>query len=319
MLPGELSCFDLGHPLPVSCFSRDSRSQSTLVRSYALLAELPPDSFLEVTRIDGRPWGDPRTVTARLYVEAPALSLLRMTQQLARAVEHGHLSEEAAFSRLLSFPMEACGSYARDPSNPALGDCAYELDPIANEDEIRSYLDELSGVRGVRAAREAARWAKNGSGSPGETLISLVMRLPPRRGGIPLPHFVENEPIAWPDEARDLIRHQTMRPDFHWPHHRTASEYNGGLHGSPGAYVEDSRRDQDYGACDIQLVTATYEDICTVGAIERYVTLVARKLAPYEGPGFLRRVGDNIRDPRARQERAVLLAQLLPPDPRHMP
>ncbi|HJA29978.1 MAG TPA: hypothetical protein IAA15_10505 [Candidatus Olsenella pullicola] len=315
-LPQELSGFTAARPLSLASFSRETRSQSSLVDPRAFLARLPEGSFLEVIREDGTPFGSER-VPVRLFVESPGISLVGFARRLLKLVRGGAISEDAAFVRLLSLAMEACGLYARDPCAPLTGECAYDVESVGSADDLRLQLGELSRLQGLRLAREVASYAKDGSGSPGETLLSLVMRLPPRRGGIPLPDFVENEPVEWPEDARDVVKHQTMRPDFHWPKHRVASEYNGGAHGQSSAYVEDSFRVQDYAACDIALVPATYDDIRNAASLERFVRLVAKKLAPHEDEGFLRRVADSIADQQARKKRIVLLGQLLPPDPRY--
>ena len=315
LLPNELLGFTVAKPISLGFFSREARSQSSLVDSRVYLAELPRDSFFEVVREDGASLG-PGSGAARLFVESPGLSLVGLARRFLGLVKRGLLSEDAAFARMLSFSMEACGLYARDPLSPLVGECAYDIEQLTSADELRSYLGELTHLQGLHLALEAARYAQDGSGSPGETLLSLVMRLPPRRGGIPLPSFVENRPIEWPDDARDIVRHQMMRPDFHWIGHHTAAEYNGGVHGTLAAHVEDSYRVQDYAACNITMIPATYDDIKNVTALERFVKLVSRKLAPYEDPGFLRRVSDNAADKRAREKRVVLLGQLLPPDVR---
>lgn len=317
-LPRELSGFSAERPVSLVALSRETRSQSALVRPLTVLAALPPASFLEVVRADGGCWsgaGEP----VRLFVESPGLSLVHVSRRMGELVKRGALSEGVALVRLLSLVMESCGLYARDPLRPAEGECAYNVEPQIRADDLRAYVDDLGRVRGLRLAREAARFAHDGSGSPAETVLSLVMRLPPRRGGIPLPDFEENVPIAWPAGARDLVRHGSMRPDFHWPRHRVASEFDGGTHGLAGALAEDRFRAQDYAACDIVMVPATYADIRSVAAVERYVTLVAHKLARCEDARFLRRVSDSVKDPRAREERSVLLSQLLPPDVRRDP
>lgn len=317
-LPPELSGFDADCPISLVALSRETRSQSARVKPLTVLAALPPASFLEVVRADGGCWsgeGEP----VRLFVESPGLNLVHVSRRMGELVKRGALSEGAALARLLSLVMESCGLYARDPIRPAEGECAYDVEPQVRADDLRAYMNGLDRMRGLRLAREAARFAHDGSGSPGETILSLVMRLPPRRGGIPMPDFEENVPIVWPAGARGLVRHGTMRPDFHWPRHRVASEFDGGVHGLAGALAEDRFRAQDYAACDIVMVPATYADIRSATAIERYVMLVAHKLARCEDDCFLRRVSASVKDPRARAERVVLLSQLLPPDMRREP
>ena len=79
-----------------------------------------------------------------------------MEQQVQRLVKHGALTPNAAFIKLLTFPMEACGLYARNASDPAHGPCTFELEPIQSPEKIVELLDDLEGIRGLRRARRAA-------------------------------------------------------------------------------------------------------------------------------------------------------------------
>lgn len=318
-LPEGLSAFRPAEPLSLTFFSRESRSSAACVSSRALLTRLPSDSFLEVIQANGDPWPYAGSGELRLFVESPGLSLVRMEQQVQRLVKRGALTPNAAFIKLLTFPMEACGLYARDPADPAHGPCVFELEPIQPPEKIVELLNDLEGIRGLRRARHAASLVQSGAGSPEETPLSLAFKLPESLGGIEAPPFLENEPIDWPEEVRHLIEHGQMRPDFNWPGHLTAGEYNGKDHISEEAFEEDQRRIRDYQRCGISVFPASYKNVRTVHALNGYLASVAHSLAKTEGPEFEARVRRTLEDEGATHARKVLLSQTLPAIPSEKP
>ena len=318
-LPQEMSTFSPTEPLGLTFFSRGTRCTARCISSRALLTNLPTNAFFEVVHADGSPWlydGDPGL---RLFVESPGLSLVRMEQLLKTLVQRGSLTPNAAFFKLLTFPMEACGSYVRDPVNPAHGPCAFELPPIAKPEEITALLFNMSGIKGLKRARLAASYAQSGAGSPEETLLSFAFKLPASLGGIETPPFLENEPIEWPEEARDLVEHKQMRPDFNWPGYLTASEYNGKEHVSEKNFEEDQRRIRDYQSCNISVFPASYKNVRTVHALNGYLARVAHSLARTAGPEFEARVRATLLDEGSTHMRNVLLSQMLPAVPSEKP
>ena len=304
-LPPEMSGFDAASPLCLTFFSRESRSQSKLIRPFVSLSALPPGAFLEVMG----PWG---RAGSRVYVESPALALVRMAQVLLPAVRGGQLRRSAALVRLMGLAMEFCGTYARDPLDPLGGPCAYGVEPLADADSLRRFLLGASGIRGLRFAREASGYALDGSASPAETLLALAMSLPPRLGGAPLPGFAMNEPLELEGDATSLLHHRSMRPDFYWREQRVALEYNGKVHDSEDGHEEDHFRRQDYATCGIGVVEARSSDVRDTGALERLIKLVALELERRggDGPSLRKRIDASLQDPQARVARAQLVYEL---------
>ena len=318
-LPDGLNPISCTTPLELTFFARRDRSESALIRPRTLLSRLPDRAFLEVLHRDGSPWDYAGGGDLHIYVESPGLSLVRTQQRLAGLVRRGALTENAAFYRLLTFPMEACGSYCRDPDNPAFGPCAFELASLTCADELRDFLEQMTGVRGLARARRAAALAQDGSGSPEETLLSFAFKLSEELGGIAAPSFLENVPIVWPEGARELVEHGRMRPDFHWPEHNTAAEYNGKEHVSEAAFEEDQRRVRDYQICGISVFPASYKNVSTLPALNAYLARVAHALATREGPEFEARVRRSLADEACSHARRVLLSQMLPAVPSEKP
>ena len=302
-------------PLRLAFPSRAARTKSSCIAPSAVLNGLPEDAYFEVVRADGAPLAEGLHDRVRLFVESPGLSLVRMAHHLGRRIAAGTFSEDAAIIRLAGLGMEFCGSFARDPQDPGRGISTFDLPAVGHAQDILNLLDSLPRMRGLRLARKAAAYVRDDSGSPHETLLSLAYRLPPKMGGVEFAEPLANAPLVWPEQAKaqGILKHQSMRPDFHWPQYLLASEYLGGVHGKPSSLAEDSNRIQDYQSCDYSVFPATYEDIRNTQALGSYLARLARVMALYEGEGFARRIERVLLDPDVRQARAVLIAHLLPP------
>lgn len=124
-----------------------------------------------------------------------------MAARLAQPIKEKTLTEQAAFFRLMSLASELCGTYGRDPTNPARGDCAWGVDPLCTALELKQSLVEVSGARGVRQARRAAGLVTPGSASPAESLLAMAMSLPASLGGVPFPAFQHNKALSWPQDV----------------------------------------------------------------------------------------------------------------------
>lgn len=315
VLPEVLLPVSPAAPLEVTSFSREGRSKSALVSSRCLLSQLPEGSFLEVTRVDGRGWETPGGEALRLFVECPALALIRAQQELERAVRSGLVSPTAVFFQLLARAMEACGSYARDPRSPYRGPCAFDLPPIAEPEGMRAFLTEATGIKGIAEARRAAAHVLGGAGSPEETLLACALSLPFELGGMSSPTPVLNEPVRWPEEVAHLVEHRRMRPDINFPAHAVAAEYNGRTHMDSSSFEEDQRRIRDYQLCGISVFPAAYADVRTPQALASYLARLVHALAAREPPGYEGRAREALADEGMTHMRRVLLSQMLPAVP----
>ena len=305
-LPQDFRVIGPQTPLELASFSREARPCIGSVRARTIPGNLPPGAFLRVNGLSGK--------DLRIFVEGTALTLTHMAARLAQPIKEKTLTEQAAFFRLMSLASELCSTYGRDPTNPARGDCAWGVDPLCTPLELKQSLVEVSGARGVRQARRAAGLVTPGSASPAESLLAMAMSLPASLGGVPFPAFQHNKALSWPQDVNGLTKHRTMTPDFYWPQHSVALEYNGARHAEEDRVWEDHRRQQDYTACGISLLCAQAEDLKSAGALERLMRIVALQLATQEKAGFLQEVEAALLKPGSSAARATLISQLLPPN-----
>lgn len=113
--------------------------------------------------------------------------------------------------------------------------------------------------RHARILRAALRDVRVGADSPRETLLRLAFA----DAGLPEPEI--NVPLVGADGR---IRHT---PDFQWPAHRIAADYDGKGHSKPDQVKRDiarARRVRDAGWTEVRLFAADAEDGCA-GAVDQ--------------------------------------------------
>lgn len=309
-LPKNLAAFDREGPLSLLFFSREDRPRLEAIKASALLAKPLKGAFCEVVGC-GLPEDDADGPIS-VYVESPALVLVRMAQELNARVCKKALTRQAALFRLVALGCELCGLYSRDAEDPVDGQMSWGVDPVVTSSELRRTVNALSGIRGLRLARSAAAQVVDCSGSPTETLLALAMSMPICFGGMEYPAFLQNRELEWPKGFEGLIHHKTMRPDFYWPDHKLAIEYNGRVHDDDENAEEDHFRRQDYATCGVAVLEARSSDIRDVASLERFLRLVALKLSAHEDADFLRRVEGALLDPTQSGTRATLISQVMP-------
>ena len=313
MLPGGLLAPTPAHPLELRFPDASGRCQSGLVRAHTGPASLPEGSYLEV--LDAR--GDPSPFSARreghVYVESAAPTLLSAARTLYGEVARERLSADSALIRLSALAMELCGSYARDPADPATGRMAYDLAPVASVRETADLLGQLGGAHGVKLARRAVAYANDGSGSAMETLWYFAFCLPPRLGGIHLERPLQNVALEWPPGTRELACHERLRPDFHWPRYGRVCEYDSELHKSSRAFYEDRDRAKDYGLCGLGYFPITDRDSASGDAMLAFLRQLVRSVERREDERFRRRMRRVLGDPEVNAARNLLRALLMPP------
>lgn len=113
----------------------------------------------------------------------------------------------------MEYGFQLCGTFIPDTASKH---GVASRPSLTSADKLSAFLDKCNGMRGVSAARKAVAYVVNGSASPRETAVSLLLTLPLRMGGYALPSFTVNHELAVPKELQGLTRRRTLRADFFW-------------------------------------------------------------------------------------------------------
>lgn len=135
-------------------------------------------------------------ITQDLYISTPEATFLQ-------------LGKELSLIQLITVGYELCGSYGLSVQSSS---GFLRREPRSNPQLIERYLEKCEGIHGVKAAKRASSYLVKGSASPMESLLSMLLCLPPSLGGFGLPRPELNYPIET-NEGGIAIR----RCDLCWP------------------------------------------------------------------------------------------------------
>ena len=222
-----------------------------------------------------------------IHVVSPELCLVEICQN-------------RTFVQALEIGMEFCGTYALrsdDPDDTGRRDYA-----LMDADAFRKHLELWSGLHGLRQARKVARYLVNGSASPMETKLYLLLYLPQKYGGLNFPAPELNPELDVPQEWQTVLRKVKIRPDLLWRKAGLVVEYDGEYHLDQDQRLSDEIRKTVLETMGYTVLQLKKRQVYNPLAFDNVVQLLARKL------------GKRLREPTLSQvyAREVLRRELLP-------
>ena len=139
----------------VSCKANMRKSQNLSPRIWS--GKHPSRSFYKIAQ--------------NLYISTPEATFLQ-------------LGKELSLIQLITIGYELCGSYGLSVQSSS---GFLRREPRSNPQLIERYLEKCERIHGVKAAKRASSYLIKGSASPMESLLSMLLCLPPSLGGFGLP------------------------------------------------------------------------------------------------------------------------------------
>ena len=182
----------------VAMVSRRTFSNTKRVCFRYCSTELPEGSFVRLS--------------AGVCIASPELSFLQFAadNSLVSAIEYG-------FMLCGSFVLDASSKYGVVPRAP-----------LTSVKKLRTFLEKCKGLRlrGASLALKALGYVLEGSASPRESRISILLELPLRMGGYALPTFLVNYELPVKQGLCGLVGRKKLRVDFFGKERRVAAEYD---------------------------------------------------------------------------------------------
>ena len=199
-----------------------------------------------------------------LYVSTPEATFLQ-------------LGKESSLIQLITIGYELCGSYGLS----AQSDSGFlRREPRSNPQLIERYLEKCDGIHGVKAAKRASSYIAKGSASPMESLLSMLLCLPPSLGGFGLPRPELNFPIET-NEGGVVMR----RCDLCWPDQRFALEYDSDTFHSDASKLHlDSSRRSTLEKAGVHVVSVTKNQVFDRGQLFNLATITSKRLGKRLSP-----------------------------------
>lgn len=193
--------------------------------------------------------------------------------------------QKHSFATSVQLGLELCGTYTL----PAFSDnecfTSYDLPVLTTAESIRAFIARNPNIYGAARAKRLARFLQDGSASPMETVLFLLLCLPVSEGGygLPLPELNADLPII--QYLGSLHVPQTRYGDLVYRSARVVLEYQSREHhtGSERQESDEDRRD------DIEATgyTVMFITPSRIKDFDRFEAVVQR-LARYLGVDFSR-------------------------------
>ena len=281
----------LSYPVNLLVGSHNARRKSKIVAPRIFTGSTPKGCFI--------------SIGGGMVVSAPPLCFIQMAYELP-------------LIKLIELGFELCGSYSlhastkhgtslADVNNSGPADIdrtLYGHKQLTNIKEIKEFTTHMKGMHGYKKALRAIRYIIDGSASPMETILVMLLTLPYKLGGYELPAPELNKRI-------DLGYAATLRPgssfnksvssfvrsgrayyvcDLFWPEVKLAVEYDSNFyHTGADRIISDSEKRLDLNTLGINVITVTSRQIRNIDEFENIAKLFARKLHKrlrYKTPQF---------------------------------
>ncbi|MCL1896611.1 MAG: hypothetical protein FWG03_08705, partial [Clostridiales bacterium] len=189
--------------------------------------------------------------------------------------------ESVVDRRLYSHWEEAAGEALHGQGEEVIDNTAYGLPQLTTIKAIKAFTARMEGVSGQKKASRALRYIANGSGSPMETILFMLLTLPNNLGGYGLPAPELNKRIDKGNTAKGRPEpgKEYYVCDLFWPEARIAVEYDSNLyHTGADRIASDAKKRLDYKALGITPITVTSGQVRDAIEFEGVAKLIARGL-----------------------------------------
>lgn len=167
-----------------------------------------------------------------LYVSSPELLFCQMSQCL---------SEE----KLLLLGLEMCGSYCI--SHDTEFGFVNNLDPLTTPAKINNYICSLKKLqknfRSINKALYISKYLEQGSASPQESRLYIMLAAPRKMGGYGIKHLRFNNTVNLSKQAKEICGQSIVIPDLSIRENKIAVEYDSdAFHGETFQNRKDKKR-----------------------------------------------------------------------------
>lgn len=199
------------------------------------------------------------------------------------------MASRMSLVELILLCFELCGTYYLVDNAPAKRREA----PLTSVAKLRAFVEAASNAPGRARALRALRYGRDGSASPMETMLAMLLCLPYGLGGYGLGWPELNYRVDVPASMRKLADRTYCECDLCWPDASLCVEYDSKLyHTDPERQESDARRRNTLVSLGFTVVTVSRRQVMDGGAFNRLAHQVAKKTGKrlrYEDPGFTRK------------------------------
>lgn len=201
-----------------------------------------------------------------LFAASPELCLVQLASELSTI-------------HLATMTMELCGSYR----NGQYG-TAYAEPSLTDIATVQSFIEACrntpgASLHGVKKLDSVLRYVSDGSASPRETVVYLLLCLPTVWGGYGLPKACMNYSLPIPASQLETLGRKTYRFDLCWPESKIALEYDSAeFHSDAVRLALDAEKRTTAQKLGYTVVSLTNGQLCSVDAMDELAAFLCSKM-----------------------------------------
>ena len=244
--------------------NRNDRRNLAGVSNHATVKSLPDRSFYQLMGED-------------IYVASPELCLLQLATKFSEP-------------QVVKLAMEMCGTYAVEmlaSFDSALFDLSDEDDdggmrkrpPLTSASKLSAYAKRLYAAESRARSVHFLRYVSDGSASPRETALHMLLCMPPRFGGYGLALPELNRRIDLSLSERLMVGAHHFDCDLYWRGKQVAVEYDSKRYHTLSEKQErDAIRRNMLQYKGVQVIVATGEQVNKEGEFDKLARQIGRAI-----------------------------------------
>lgn len=151
--------------------------------------------------------------------------------------------------------------------------------PLMSKRRIEAHLRVNPGIPGSKKARQALPWITEGTASPPEAFLAMVLGLPFRCGGFQIPGLLANRRLKMSPKAQEIAHRSTLVPDLLIPETRLVVEYDSTAeHTSARQLTRDAQKRLALEYEGYKVITVTTKQLASRAEMRRVAEEVYRHL-----------------------------------------
>ena len=191
------------------------------------------------------------------------------------------MAEKLPLIGLIELGFELCGTYSlptvADPLPPEIG--FNNRTQLTNTRRLERIAANMVGSHGRKKALRALRYITDGSASPMETKLTILLILPYMLGGYGLQKPIANYRIIPVKSVKKSSSKGSYVSDLFWPDYNLAVEYDSDqYHTNLSQIAEDSKKRNALNLMGITVVTVTKQQLYSSIELEKVARILAKHL-----------------------------------------
>ncbi len=202
-------------------------------------------------------------IRADLYVACPELAFVQAASLLD-------------FLSLVEFGNVLCSTYCSNDFSPA-GFSPREA--LTSQKRIEHFISRNHHLRGSHVAQRATAYLCDGSASPAETNVAMLMTLPHKYGGYGFRHAFLNYRIDINAKSARVASKSFYKADLAWPQKKLTLEYDSDSHhANPEGIAADSKKRNALAIAGWTTVSLTRAQLYSRAEMDKVALFVAKRL-----------------------------------------